>query len=319
MAMLSRVADSLYWMSRYLERAEHTTRLLDVTLHQLIDVDPVLSQQRWLRLWQALQYQHPDDGSITPQPVVQLFTADSQYSDAIVSTITAARENARQVREHISSEMWEQINRLYLDMRQQISSQQWQNAPHRFYSTIKSGSHLFQGITDATMSHGEGWDFIQIGRAVERANNTANLLLSHTSALQASQQDGRMHHAEWIGLLKMCSAFEAYCKVHTPDVTPQRLVFFLLYDAEFPRSVRFGADTILHSVERITRRNGQLRTGRPQRAAGQFQAMLEYGHNEEQLLNLAHDLHQIHHGCFQIDSSLRESHIAYTIDTAVMA
>jgi len=126
MAMLSRVADSLYWMSRYLERAEHTTRLLDVTLHQLIDVDPVLSQQRWLRLWQALQYQHPDDGSITPQPVVQLFTADSQYSDAIVSTITAARENARQVREHISSEMWEQINRLYLDIRQQISSQQWQ-------------------------------------------------------------------------------------------------------------------------------------------------------------------------------------------------
>ena len=169
------------------------------------------------------------------------------------------------------------------------------------------------------MSHGEGWDFIQIGRAVERANNTANLLLSHTSALQASQQDGRMHHAEWIGLLKMCSAFEAYCKVHTPDVTPQRLVFFLLFDAEFPRSVRFGADTLLHSVERITRRNGQLRTGRPQRAAGQFQAMLEYGHNEEQLLNLAHDLHQIHHGCFQIDSSLRESHIAYTIDTAMMA
>ena len=91
MAMLSRVADSLYWMSRYLERAEHTARLLDVTLHQLIDVDPLLSQQRWLRLWEALQYDHPMAGSHDPHSVVRLFTADNQYSDAIVSTLTAAR------------------------------------------------------------------------------------------------------------------------------------------------------------------------------------------------------------------------------------
>ncbi|MCE2853656.1 MAG: alpha-E domain-containing protein [Roseiflexaceae bacterium] len=319
MAMLSRVADSLYWMSRYLERAEHTARLLDVTLHQLIDVDPLLSQQRWLRLWEALQYDHPMAGSHDPHSVVRLFTADNQYSDAIVSTLTAARENARQVREHISSEMWEQINRLYLDGRQLLQHQRWEQAPNQFYAMIKSGSHLFQGITDATMSHGEGWDFIQIGRAVERANNTANLLLSHAHALQNAQADGRTHHAEWIGLLKMCSAFEAYCKVHTPDVNPQRLVLFVLYDAEFPRSVRFGADTVLDAVARIGQRNGQLRTGRPQRAAGQFQAMLEYAHHDESLSSLSDDLHRIRHGCMHIDVALRDSHIAYTIDSALLA
>jgi len=319
MAMLSRVADSLYWMSRYLERAEHTARLLDVTLHQLIDIDPLLSQQRWLRLWEALQYDHPTAGSRDPHSVVRLFTAESRYSDAIIATLTAARENARQVREHISSEMWEQINRLYLDGRQQMQNQRWEQAPNQFYATIKSGSHLFQGITDATMSHGEGWDFIQIGRAIERANNTANLLLSHANALQSAQDDGRTHHAEWIGLLKMCSAFEAYCKVHTPDVNAQRLVLFVLYDAEFPRSVRFSADTILQAVARISQRNGQLRTGRPQRAAGQFQAMLEYAHHDDSLSSLAGDLHKIRQGCQHIDGALRESHIAYTIDSALMA
>jgi uncharacterized alpha-E superfamily protein len=102
MAMLSRVADSLYWMSRYLERAEHTARLLDVTLHQLIDVDAQVSQQRWLRLWQTLHYDDASTGSVHPQPVVDLFTTDGRYADSIASTITAARENARQVREHIS-------------------------------------------------------------------------------------------------------------------------------------------------------------------------------------------------------------------------
>ena len=319
MAMLSRVADSLYWMSRYLERAEHTARLLDVTLHQLIDIDPLLSQQRWLRLWEALQYDHATAGSRDPHSVVRLFTAESRYSDAIIATLTAARENARQVREHISSEMWEQLNRLYLDGRQQMQNQRWEQAPNQFYATIKSGSHLFQGITDATMSHGEGWDFIQIGRAIERANNTANLLLSHANALQSAQDDGRTHHAEWIGLLKMCSAFEAYCKVHTPDVNAQRLVLFVLYDAEFPRSVRFSADTILQAVARIGQRNGQLRTGRPQRAAGQFQSMLEYAHHDDGLSSLAGDLHKIRQGCQHIDGALRESHIAYAIDSALMA
>lgn len=317
MAMLSRVADSLYWMSRYLERAEHTARLLDVTLHQLIDVDAQVSQQRWLRLWQTLHYDDATTGSVSPQPVIDLFTTDGRYADSIAATITAARENARQVREHISSEMWEQINRLYLDMRAQFHQHAWQQSPHRFFASIKMGSHLFQGITDATMSHNEGWDFIQIGRTIERAHNTASLLVHHTSILQGYLNDGQSHHAEWTGLLKMCSAFEAYCKVHTPEVTPPRLIEFVVYNPDFPRSIRFCADSIHLAAERILQRDGLVRGNKVQRSTGQFQAMLEYGGIDEGLQSVATDLHQMQQACFRIDAALRETHIAYPITYAM--
>ncbi len=317
MAMLSRVADSLYWMSRYLERTEHTARLLDVTQHQLIDVDASASQQRWHRLWQALHYNEAMAGSHQPEPIVELFTADSQYPDSLVATVTAARENARQVREHISSEMWEQINRLYLDIRQQVQGNRWKQATHRFYGMVKAGSHLFQGITDATMIHDEGWNFIQIGRALERANNTASLLHSHLGILRPTAHDQGAHHAEWVALLKMCSAFEAYCKVHTPEVTPPRMMQFVVYDAVFPRSIRFCADSIHHATVAIGAKHTRGHGQRVQRATGQFQAMLEYGGVDEQLSTLAENILQVQNGCNHIGALLHEVHIDYAIDSAL--
>ena len=317
MAMLSRVADSLYWMSRYLERAEHTVRLLDVTLHQLIDVDAQVSQQRWLRLWQTLHYQQAQAASLLPDDTITRFVTDARYPDSVIATITAARENARQVREHISSEMWEQINRLYLDVRTQLHNQSWQQSPHRFFAVIKSGSHLFQGITDATMMHNEGWDFIQIGRALERAHNTATLLHNHTDILQGYINDGRSHYAEWTGLLKMSSAFEAYCKVHTPEVTPPHLIDFMVYNPDFPRSIRYCADTIHVASERISQRDGHIRGNKVMRASGQFQAMLEYGSSDEELTTVDSDLHRFQQACARIDQTLREAHISYTITSAM--
>ncbi|MFM2308891.1 MAG: hypothetical protein RLY87_1012 [Chloroflexota bacterium] len=318
MAMLSRVADSLYWMSRYLERAEHSARLLDVTLHQLIDVDASLAQQRWLRLWEALHYDDAGRGSHEPQPVIVRMTADITYADSIMSTLTAARENARQVREHISSEMWEHINRLYLEARTTCHTQQWRTAPSQFYGFIKSGSHLFQGITDATMRHGEGWDYIQIGRAVERTSNTATVLHAHMNTLQAGWRRDRPQHAEWIGLLKMCSAFEAYCKVHTPEVTPQRLCDFLLFDEEFPRSVRFCADTIHAAITRNAQRDRVSSIQPPQRASGQFKASLEYGSMDEQLTQLGSFIQTVRNGCSTIDTAIHQTHISYAVETTIL-
>lgn len=317
MAMLSRVADSLYWMSRYLERTEHTARLLDVTQHQLVDVDATASQQRWHRLWQALHYNEAMAGSHQPEPIVQLFTADHHYPDSLVATITAARENARQVREHISSEMWEQINRLYLDIRQQVQENRWQQATHRFYGMVKAGSHLFQGITDATMIHDEGWNFIQIGRALERANNTASLLHSHLQILLPTTQEHGAHHAEWIALLKMCSAFEAYCKVHTPEVTPARMMQFVVYDAVFPRSIRFCADSIHAATVAIGAKHTRGHGQRVQRMTGQFQAMLEYGGVDDELVTLAQNIVQVQQGCNHIGAILHEVHIDYAIDSTI--
>lgn len=318
MAMLSRVADSLYWLCRYLERAEHTARLLDVTQHQLIDVDAALSEQRWLRLWQALHYDDAGQASHDPMPAITILTADAHYPDSIVATITAARENARQVREHISSEMWEQLNRLFLDTRAACQSGTWRHAPSQFYADIKSGSHLFQGITDATMRHGEGWDYLQIGRAVERVSNTATVLHAHRETLLAGSSIDRPRHAEWIGLLKMCSAFEAYCKVHTPEVTPHQLCAFLVFDSEFPRSIRFGVESIHAAISRNATRDRQQSLTAPQRASGQLRATLEYGTRDTVLHQLSEVISTVRTGCQHIDRTIRDTHIAYIVDHALL-
>jgi uncharacterized alpha-E superfamily protein len=169
--MLSRVADSLYWMSRYLERAEHTARLLSVGLNQTLDQTPQSAAPRWGRTLAALQTPLPSDD---PYTITRVLTFDAANPGSISSCIALARENARQVREQISSEMWEQLNRLYLRVKEANIAELWEGEPQEFFQAVKEGAHLFQGITDATMSHGEGWHFIEVGRYLERVGATAN-------------------------------------------------------------------------------------------------------------------------------------------------
>ncbi|MEI7773053.1 MAG: alpha-E domain-containing protein, partial [Chloroflexales bacterium] len=161
--MLSRVADSLYWMSRYLERAEHTARLIAVGLNLMLDQTPQSVGPRWERLLAALRAYPPPSGSGDAYAIARMLTFDTSNEGSIVSCIASARENARQVRELISSEMWEQLNRLYLRVKGSSIDQIWQGEPLEFYQDVKEGAHLFQGVTDATMTHGEGWQFIQVG------------------------------------------------------------------------------------------------------------------------------------------------------------
>src|SRR5262249_13527953 len=156
--MLSRVADSLYWMSRYLERAEHTARLLDLNLNLTLDQSSSVAEQRWRLVLLSLRSVEPDKSPCDAYCLTEHLTFNSDNKDSLVSCVIAARENARQVREQISSEMWEQLNQLYLGVRRAkidgIFTQ-----PHEFYRPVKEGSHLFQGVTDSTMTHGEGWYF----------------------------------------------------------------------------------------------------------------------------------------------------------------
>src|SRR5262245_33394866 len=146
--MLSRVADSLYWMSRYLERAEHTARLVSVNLHLTLDRTPVESAHHWGRLLSSLRLPPPAPDSVTTVEQATGATLDVANRDAIAASIGAARENARQVREQISSEMWEQINRLFLGVRREAPDPGWTGHTHEFLSSVMEGVHLFQGITD---------------------------------------------------------------------------------------------------------------------------------------------------------------------------
>ena len=181
-------------MSRYLERVEHTARLLDLTLNQALDQSPDVARQRWQLTLASLRSPEPE--TLEAYPVTQFLTFDTKNKDSLVSCIMAARENARQIREQISSEMWEQLNHLYLSVRSaDINSIYAQ--PHGFYGPIKSGAHLFQGITDSTLMRNEGWHFIQLGRYIERAGATVHLLggKSRRSALSMPLELARVVRA----------------------------------------------------------------------------------------------------------------------------
>ena len=226
--MLSRVADSLYWMSRYLERAEHTARLVDVELQLWLDQSPEAGAGRWRFLLEALRTPAAA-GPMDPTRLVDTLVFSRTNSSSIVSCIATARENLRHVREQCSSEMWEQLNRLYLEVMDARPEEAWMLKSHGFFRAVLEGAHLFQGITDTTMSHGEGWQYIQLGRYVERADTLASLMETHFKrmAQPADQAVESAEYLEWVGLLRACVAFEAYCKAHTAEIRPLRVAEFL--------------------------------------------------------------------------------------------
>ncbi len=317
--MLSRVADSLYWMSRYLERAEHTARLLDVNLHQMLDQSPETAGQRWVRVLASLHAPAPTCGNPDAYQITHTLTFDPQNKNSIVACIAAARENARQVREQISSEMWEQLNRLYLHVRRTEMDEVWNGEPHQFFQAVKEGAHLFRGITDATLSHGEGWQFIQVGCFLERAAATAALLDVHFGAFLATRPPTTaLNYLEWVALLKSGTAFEAYCKVYTADIKPECIAEFLLLNADWPRSVRFAADTIQSALQAIAAATGTRNAGRAERLAGRLRAALDYGQVDEIMADNLHAyLESIQRQCAAIHTAIHQIYIAYPVETVL--
>ena len=262
--LLSRVADALYWMSRYLERAEHTARA---------DRRPPRPGPRPRRDADGWDFERPVRAASGSTPGGPCRTARGDSIDALVfdlanrgsvaACVTAARENARQVREEISSDMWEQLNALYLRLKQARTDGTWTARPHYLARLVIEGIHLFQGVTDATMGHGEGWQYLQAGRFLERAGADRGACSTCTSA--TAGVDGRSPGAslEWVGLLRSCAALEAYCRCYTADLRPERIAEFLLLNAEFPRSVRFAAARVEVALRAIAQLTGRGAGGRP--------------------------------------------------------
>jgi uncharacterized alpha-E superfamily protein len=250
--------------------------------------------------------------------LASVLTFDATNPDSIVSAITVARENARQVREQISSEMWEQINRLYLHVRRAGADADWRAEPQQFYKSVKEGAHLFQGITDTTMSHDEGWQFIQIGRYLERASATSALLDVHFAGPEAHEQgNDSLNYLDWVAMLKSCTAFEAYCKVYTADIQPEKIAEFMLLNADFPRSVRFGIDAVQRSLQVISRTTASRSAGRVERLAGRLRASLDYGQVDEIMDDLHPYLEQIQRQCVQIHTAINSVYVSYPADTAL--
>lgn len=318
--MLSRVADNLYWMSRYLERAEHTARLVDVHLNLALDQSGQYTPgARWERLSTALHVPPMEDLALEEYSMTQRLAFDQSNLNSIVVCIANARENARQVREKISSEMWLQLNTLYLDIRRTSIDSIWNEQPHLFFMSIKNGAHLFQGITDTTMVHDEGWQFIQVGRYIERALSIATLLDSHLSVFAASPDACEADdYFEWLGLLKCFTAFEAYCKVYNADLRPNRIIEFLMFNAEFPHAMRFCIEQMQSALQTISDSAAVSKNSRVHRLAGRLRSGMSFDTVDEMLGRDPHTyLKEINDQCAHIHSALYETFITYAVEAAL--
>jgi len=286
-----------------------------------LDQSPDASSERWARLHESLQIPALPIGLADANSLAHTLTFDRTNPSSIVSCIAAARENLRHVREQCSTEMWEQLNRLYLQMRSTTQEEAWVLQSHQFYRSVQDGANLFHGITDSTMTHSEGWHYIQLGRYVERTDILSGLIGSHFRRLphpldQAVESE---EYLEWVGLLKSCTAFLPYCKTYTAELRPLRVAEFLLLNPEFPHSVRFSVDMVhvaLRALGEFTERKAE----QPLRLAGRLRATLSFSQIDEILLSGAVDyVANIRSQCAQIHSAIHQVYFDYLVDTAMVS
>ena len=255
-----------------------------------------------------------------------------ELKSSVLSCIVQARENARHVREQISTEQWHRLNSLYLNVTrpehrkllQAGSPETSSEAPSAFLIEVMEAVHQFQGITDSTMSHGEGWQFIQLGRFLERAAATAKLLEAYHEDLWAQPEHAieSNEYLEWMGLLRSATAFEAYCKVYTADLTPERLLEFLLFDAELPHSVRFSIEAAACALGKIYARSGskdpKSRGDQLHRLTGRLSAQLGFTSVDDLLNgNIIEFLRSIQGQCQAIHESIYQLYVDYPIQMAL--
>ena len=257
--MLSRVADAVLWLGRYVERAESVARFVDVNLYLELDRpdaaaaawEPIIATTGDSALFRARH------AAASRDAVLQFLVFDRTYASSVVSCLGAARENARSIREVISLEMWEAVNRAYLDVRSADEAAVLA-APHDFLAAVKQASHQCMGATHLTMTHNEAWHFARLGRLLERADKTSRIVDVKCFQLAPTVEGGAVpeHEIEWLALLRSNSAFEMYRKRHR-RVTPRDVVDFLLFDAEFPRSIRSCLREAESSLAAVCRAQGR--------------------------------------------------------------
>jgi uncharacterized alpha-E superfamily protein len=291
---------------------------LDVNLNLMLDESSTSSEHRWLRVLTALGKPRDVEWTDDADALTRTLSFDTSIHSSIVRCIVSARENSRHVREQISTEQWHRLNSLYL----QVTRPGIENGMEltEFLQMVMEAIHQFQGITDSTMSHGEGWQFIQVGRFIERASATAMLLEAYHDDLWVHPEripEGN-EYLEWMGLLRSATAFEAYCKVYTADLTPNQILEFLLLDEQFPHSLRFAIDSMQCALEAIQRESGKSRADALHRLAGRLQALLSFSSIDEILRqDIVATLRNIQVQCRTIHGTIYELYIDYSIQTAL--
>lgn len=301
--LLSRVASSVYWMARYIERAENLARFIGVGLHLQLDMplDPVSQWDSLISATGDAAVFKERYGAATQAKVIEFLAFDPQNLNSISACIRAARENARSVRETISSEMWEQVNSMYL-MTPSNGRRPEADSLHEFFRNIRLACHLFQGITDTTMTHDEAWHFLRAGRELERADKASRILDVKYFMLLPSVSDVGTPYDDvlWSAVLKCLSGFEMYRKKYG-RISPRQIVEFMVMDAEFPRAIRYcihRADRSLHEITGTPQGSFRYRS---EQLMGMLEAHLNYTSVEGILRSGLHE--------FLDDLQVRMNHI----------
>src|SRR5688572_13996104 len=277
--MLSRVASSLYWMSRYVERAENTARVLDVTWRMsLLVKEPALQDQEWFAPLNITGTLFPFAGrhsEVNAREALHYMALDPDNPSSIAACARHARENARAVRGAITSEMWEVLNATWLEMQQMDEDKLYGRGISNFFDWVKERSHLFRGVTFGTLHRDDAYEFARLGTHMERADSTARILDVKYHILLPSVKDvgGAVDYYQWSAVLRSVSAFEAYRKVYRDVITPLKLAELLILRDDIPRSLRFCLRQVFDTLGRV--QNAQ--SADTLRDAGQILAALQYG------------------------------------------
>jgi len=306
--MLSRVANSLYWISRHVERAENTARMLDVTYRMsLLPYRVLESGQAWAEPWAlplvisglATAYYQRYPSALSPNRVLRFMVLDPLNPSSILSCIHAARENARTVRGAITSEMYEDLNALWLNLRARDFESIAAEGISEFFDYIKMQSHQFRGVTFGTMLRDESYHFMRLGSFIERADNTARILdvKYHTLLPSVGDVGGAVDYYQWGALLRSVSAFDAYRKIYRDVITPMRVIELLVLRDDVPRSLHVCMNEIYNILSHLADASSQ----EPERLAGELHAQLHYGRAEkiitfglhEYLMDILDKLHSL--------------------------
>ncbi len=290
--MLSRVAESIYWMSRYVERAENVARFISVNLNLSLDM-PGEAGQQWWPLVVITGDEHEFQQRIaatTKESVVQFLTFDTENPNSILSCLRKARENARGVREIISAEMWEHINKYYLMVRDGGTLEDVLDNPYAFFERVNVSGQQFLGVTDATMTHGEAWHFCQLGRMMERADKTSRILdVKYFILLPKLTDVGTpFDDIQWLALLRSASALEMYRQRHG-RISPVNVVTFLVLDREFPRAVLHCLTRANESLHAISGTYTGSFCNLAEQRLGQLRAELAYTRADEVIASGLHE------------------------------
>lgn len=292
--MLSRTADHLFWMARYMERAENTARMLDVNYQTLLlPQSASVAEQGWKGLLSIseLSGDYAERyGRIEARQVMNYMVCDERNPSSIYSCLRAARENARAVRGALTTEVWETQNQTWLEFNRQIASGQFQRDPGEFFEWVKFRSHLSRGVAIGTMLQDEAFHFYRMGTFLERADNTARLLDVKFHAVHsdffgaASEQDQEYDFYHWSAILRSVSAFEVYRKVYRDVITPERVAELLIVRPDMPRSLAASLNELVSNLEVVANEHSHETL----RRAGKLRADLQYARIDEILATGLH-------------------------------